>query len=120
MTDYDPPKLLTAHYHRIDNVVVHIFKNDKYSVMAMTDDERPPSHICEALYHYCCNAKNITDVGGISEYGVENIWHLTLLRISQNQFLVKFRPTIYAVEGSDTEDDDDDDTPDVADPLPMD
>jgi hypothetical protein len=101
--DLSPPEHLAAYHHRINNIVIHLYKNGQYGVMAMSVDERPPPDIREALYHYCLHAKDITSVGEIEEYGREGIWKLTLLRISKNQFIVKFRPTVFKVEESDEE-----------------
>ena len=104
--DLSPPEHLAAYHHRINNIVIHLYKNGQYGVMAMSVDERPPPDIREALYHYCLHAKDITSVGEIEEYGREGIWKLTLLRISKNQFLVRFSPTVYAEERPDDEEED--------------
>ena len=102
-SDLSPPEVLNTHYRRINNLVLHIYKNDQYSIFTLSTDERPSPPVRDALYQFCCHAKDITSIGAESEYQEENIWKLTLLRISRNEFLVKFRPTVYKVEESDEE-----------------
>ena len=110
--DISPPEALSTYHRRINNIIIHLFKNHEYGVLAMSADERPPPNIREALYHYCCHAHLHISIGEIEIYGQEGIWELTLLRVSQNQFLVKFRPTVYAEEEPDADDE--------IDPVPMD
>ena len=102
-SDLSPPEVLNTHYRRINNLVLHIYKNDQYSIFTLSTDERPSPPVRDVLYQFCCHAKDITSIGAESEYQEENIWKLTLLRISRNEFLVKFRPTVYKVEESDEE-----------------
>lgn len=103
--DISPPEHLATYHRRINNIIIHLYKNHQYGVMAMSVDERPPPDIREALYHYCCHAHLHSSIGEVERYGREGTWELTLLRISQNQFLVRFRPTVYAEEEPGAEDD---------------
>ena len=100
-SDLSPDEVLNTHYRRINNLVLHIYKNGQYSIFTLSTDERPSPPVRDALYQFCCHAKDVTRIGAESEYQEENIWKLTLLRLSQTQFLVKFRPTVCEVEGSD-------------------
>jgi hypothetical protein len=113
--DISPREHLTTYHRRINNIIIHLFKNKEYGVMAMSVDERPPPDIREALYHYCCHTHLTTPIGGIERYRREGFWELTILRISQNQFLVRFSPTVYAEEGSDAEEEEDEEI----DPVPI-
>lgn len=98
--DLSPCEVLATYQHQINNAVIHVVKN-KYQVMVMSSEERPPPDIRDALMEHCSHAKCVTPIGGCANYGQGFTWKLTLLRLSQTHFLVKFRPTVREVEGSD-------------------
>ena len=88
-----PLDVLATYPHSIDNLVVHIIK-DKYRVMVMSAEERPPRNVCDAIDEFILEMKNDISIGETMIFGKGTIWKLTLLRISQTQFLVKFRPGV--------------------------
>ncbi len=85
--------VLATYPHPIDNLVIHIIK-DKYRVMMMTAEEQPPRNVCDALDECILEIKNDISIGETMFFGKGTTWKLTVLRISQTQFLVKFRPGI--------------------------
>jgi len=87
---------LIAYPHPIDNFVIHII-NDKYRAMVMTAEERPPRNVCDAIDECILEIKNDISIGETMIFGRGCVWKLTVLRISQAQFLVKFRPGADAV-----------------------
>lgn len=88
-----PLDVLATYPHPIDNLVVHIIK-DKYRVMVMSAEERPPRNVCDAIDECILVVKNDISIGETIMSGKGTIWKLTVLRISQTQFLVKFRPGV--------------------------
>jgi len=98
--DISPPEVLATYYRPINNIVIHTIRN-KYRVMTMSAEERPPRDIQDALMEHCSHAMCVTSVGECANYGQGFNWKLTLLRISQTQFLVKFSPPVRELEGSD-------------------
>jgi hypothetical protein len=89
--DISSHDVLATYPHPIDNFVIHTIRN-KYELMTMSTKERPPPNVCEAiLYQLFPHAKDNTSIGSVSIYG-GGFYMLSVLRISQTQFLVKFRP----------------------------
>ena len=99
--DISPPEVLATYYRPINNVVIQLMAKDKYRVMTMSSQDRPPPHVRDALVEHCSHAKCVTSVGECANYGQGFNWKLTMLRISQTQFLVKFSPPVRELEGSD-------------------
>ena len=96
MSAHDIPSsfdVLATYPHPIDNFVIHVIK-DKYRVMMMTAEERPTRNVCDAIDVCILAIKNDISVGETNFFGKGTTWKLTVLRISQTQFLVKFRPGI--------------------------
>lgn len=60
----------------------------------MSAEERPPRNVCDAIDEFILEMKNDISIGETMIFGKGTIWKLTLLRISQTQFLVKFRPGV--------------------------
>ena len=96
MSAHDIPSsfdVLATYPHPIDNFVIHVIKY-KYRVMMMTAEERPTRNVCDAIDVCILAIKNDISVGETNFFGKGTTWKLTVLRISQTQFLVKFRPGI--------------------------
>ena len=60
----------------------------------MSAEERPPRNVCDAIDECILVVKNDISIGETIMSGKGTIWKLTVLRISQTQFLVKFRPGV--------------------------